>query len=165
MHKEILYRIENSQVRIACSHEDDEFLLGYAIDDAFVFVKENYRKQGIATLLCENIKMSDESGYMTKLGKKIIQAKEAHLTNQEQPEDNKAIATKNIEKLIKSGFPIKVAKFDPALTSGYANAEYEFNMASTNKLRVPDEMYLTPMGVIVVQNGKVFGGTAYSWSV
>ena len=72
---------------------------------------------------------------------------------------------KSLEKLIKSGFPIKVAKFDPALTSGYGTAEGEFNKTSSNKFKVPKAMFMTPIGVIIIQENKIFGGNAHSWSV
>jgi hypothetical protein len=75
--KEIRQCIEESKVNIASLKSDPDFLVGYAVikDQVveFVYVKLDYRKQGIATILCRGLKLGAP---ITKVGKAILRHKE-----------------------------------------------------------------------------------------
>lgn len=163
-HAEMLGLITNSQINIACDSDNPDFLLGYSINHSnvvsFLYVKETYRKQGIAKMLASQYGFDFNSKYMTELGRQIIKqqhAKEAHMTDHETPSDTKQDSSKNIEKLIKTGFEISCVRFQSAILSAFGSAEFEINKGSGNAQRRPQEMYYTPTGIIIRQNDKWFG--------
>ena len=60
-------------VRIASLKSDPDHLVGYCVTNdstvQFVYVKLDYRKQGIATILCRGLNLGDP---VTKIGKSIL---------------------------------------------------------------------------------------------
>ena len=77
--------LENADIRIACRDDDHDFIVGYAIINfdtcEFVYVKEGYRKQGIATLLIpDNI---NKFNNITKIGKVILDARNSRTIKEE----------------------------------------------------------------------------------
>ncbi len=158
IHPEILNLINIFDIYVAHDADDEDFLLGYIIDRYFIYVKEYYREQGIATLLSKELAVDPATPYATKLGMLILtRAKEAHMTDHETPSDLKESTTKNLEKLIKNGFQISVCRFQSAILSGYGTAEFELSTTSNNPQRRFEEMHFTSAGVIIKQNGKWFG--------
>jgi hypothetical protein len=69
----------NTKVRIACAKDEPDFIAGYAVMTGnhleFCYIKINYRKKGIATLLAKNC--TSFAHPSTKIGKKI--AEDHHL--------------------------------------------------------------------------------------
>lgn len=73
----LLLREPSTKVKIACLQDDPDQILGYSAFShstlEFVYVKNDYRKQGIATLLTKGF--SDIVNPMTKIGKAIADKK------------------------------------------------------------------------------------------
>lgn len=72
--------LNKSEVAVACLPDDDDIVLGYAIYEPevclhYVFVKEVFRKQGVATALTGKANTSSVS-HITKIGNSIRKAKD-----------------------------------------------------------------------------------------
>lgn len=71
--------IPESEISIACTTDDINFIVGYSVVAGrtlqFVYVKEDYRKQGIARLLVKHNKQIREvnMGFVTRVGDAIIE--------------------------------------------------------------------------------------------
>lgn len=71
--------LKKSKVVVACLPDDDDIVLGYAIYEPglclhYVFVKEVFRKQGVASALTGEANTSSVS-HITKIGNSIRKAK------------------------------------------------------------------------------------------
>lgn len=156
--------LTTADILIAASDDDPNLILGYAISDKrtleFVYVKEAYRKQGIATMLAKELSYGDVSEKnMTKLGRKIIEQAKQPLENQvEKKTENKPteVSEDRFESLIASGFPIDFIRFQSAILSGHNQAESQLSMNSGNKVRKADSIHYTAFGVVIKQNGTRF---------
>jgi hypothetical protein len=75
--KQIRETLKNAEVRIACLSHFPDVIIGYSVMTKkhlhWVFVKPEYRKTGVATLLTKGFKTYDEP--MTKIGKAILEKK------------------------------------------------------------------------------------------
>lgn len=82
--------MEDCLIRIACLQDEPYTIIGYAVIDLdtllWIYVKEDYRRQGIANLLTAT-KVKKYNDQMTKLGKLIIDARkrEPHGRNENEP--------------------------------------------------------------------------------
>lgn len=163
--------LKTAHIVIACDESDPDFVLGYAVMQRlsdceileFVYVKGDYRKQGIATMLLKSTPYTAINVQnMTKLGKKILDQK----SNQQEKQMAKAkeqpqkIAQENkdeksrLEKLIESGIPITKITFQSAIISGHNTAESQLDLDSSNVQRRPEAMtYCGPFGVVITHNG------------
>lgn len=85
-HKYVLELLDNADIFIACSDFDQSHILGYAIIEdrclEYVYVKEWYRNNGIASLLTHDRFNDINHANITKAGQAIIdrQDREADLT-------------------------------------------------------------------------------------
>jgi hypothetical protein len=74
--RELLSR-EGIEVRVACSQDDPQFIVGYSVTQEthleFVYVKIDYRKRGIGALLSKGYETHSEP--FTKIAKKIVERK------------------------------------------------------------------------------------------
>jgi len=65
----------STEVRIACDKKDPDFIAGYSVLTGsflhFAYVKIDYRKKGIARLLCKGVKSVAQPA--TKIGKEIVE--------------------------------------------------------------------------------------------
>ncbi len=155
---------------MAVSQDDPDHILGYAVFNAgkliFIYIKDTYRKQGIATMLSKEVMFeSFNEETMTKLGRQILSQKQAYKENllaqptavktetlttpESKPSPDKDV----IDVLIENGFEIQKVTFQSAVLSGFNAAEFQFAHSSTNKLRKPDALYWTQVGVVWKQNG------------
>lgn len=69
--------IPESKIYIACQKDDAPFILGYSIINdnnlLFVYIKDAYRKQGLATFLTKNKGISEVAGsFVTRIGAAIM---------------------------------------------------------------------------------------------
>lgn len=75
-HTKVNQQIQDATIYVACSRDDEDFTLGYAIIQnnvlQFVYVKPLYRNQGIATLLTKDKYQTINPNHMTKVGYAII---------------------------------------------------------------------------------------------
>lgn len=71
--EEIKKCLESATVNMASLKSDPNFLVGYAVIKdktvEFVYVKLDYRKQGIASILCKGLKLGQP---VTKVGSAIV---------------------------------------------------------------------------------------------
>lgn len=78
--------LKEANVKIACKADDPNFILGYSVMTGtkleFVYVKADYRKQGIAKILTKGFKTWDEA--KTNIGR-AIERKLTHIPNSERP--------------------------------------------------------------------------------
>lgn len=85
-------------VRIACLQNDPNHIIGYSvmIDThlEWVYVKVDYRKQGIATLLIQGFESYSEPE--TKIGKAIAATKENHGSHREQTQEAQALSPREV---------------------------------------------------------------------
>ncbi len=69
--------LKDGQVSIACMTDDADTILGYAVMNGstleWIYVKEAFRKQGIANLMLKGKKIESVSN-LTKIGKSIAEA-------------------------------------------------------------------------------------------
>lgn len=87
--------LKEGTIYIACEDQMPNFVLGYSIIEDhvlhFVFVKRDYRKNGIGTLLIKNRAIEDVyKPNMTKIGASIMQNHEDlfHLKKEDEHESN-----------------------------------------------------------------------------
>ena len=70
--------LKTAQVRVACLDDDPLFIVGYAVFTGihldWVYVKADYRKKGVGTLLVPK-NVETVTSYETKIGKFIIEKK------------------------------------------------------------------------------------------
>lgn len=83
--------LEYADIKISCAKDDTDFIIGYSIiaNDTleWVYVKHDYRKQGIAKHLIKNKKLTGiNENNLTKLGHEIM--KNHHLFKQQKEEPN-----------------------------------------------------------------------------
>jgi hypothetical protein len=74
-YQHVKHCLETGSVYIACMEDNPDFLLGYSVITGplleFVYVKKDFRNQGIATLLVKNKNVSKVKN-LTKIGAAIL---------------------------------------------------------------------------------------------
>lgn len=158
--------LKRAQIDVAVDESDPKFIIGYSIIDyeipdgrlEYVFIKEPYRRQGIAKLLLKQhpYKLINQSN-LTKLGRQILEQMKAKESDQDetqpaQPQPKEPKLENKIDSLIRSGFPVNKVTFQSAIISGFNTAESQMDLASSNKSRRPDRMFYTSAGIIIEQN-------------
>ncbi len=85
-YKVVRAQLETASVRIACSQEEPDTILGYSIISGktlhFVYVKSNVRKQGIGNLLTRNKFTDVDNLTLTKVGSSILKNRKKGETNE-----------------------------------------------------------------------------------
>lgn len=82
-HEYMKWLLINSEIEIACLDEEPDFVIGYAIlcnnKIEFVYVKKDYRKKKIATLLLKNKTFNQiNENNLTKIGESIWNKRKTH---------------------------------------------------------------------------------------
>lgn len=154
--------LQRAKVVIATTDDDQSHILGFAIFDLaiecleFIYVKDAYRKQRIATMLSKQVShVCINKNNMTKLGQKILDQLHQHKALEVVPMESIKNEPDDLDKVagwIKNGIAVKKASFQSAILSGFNAAESQLSKDSHNKIRVPEEMYYTMGGLVVIQN-------------
>lgn len=144
---------------MAIAEDDPDFLLGYIIcvgsQLEFIYVKDGYLNQGIATMLSNELPWSEvNKNNLTKIGKIILEQKEASVKTQPESTSDKKLPA-IMDDWIDMGFLVRCATFHDAITAAHNTAESQLSMDSNNKQRRPDSMHYTPYGLIVKQNNNI----------
>lgn len=169
--------LTHAQIYVAVLEDDPDMILGYGIFHGdtleFLYTKEGYRRQGVATLLARQYEYKKlNPKHITKLAKQILDNKfqkeqesmdDSKKTPSEAAHGHSSEATRTspltdeqkIQHFIEQGFAIRYVAFQSAVLSGFNAAENQFSMDSSNKMRVPTSLHWTPAGIIIKQNGKV----------
>lgn len=88
--KEIKEILRNAAVRVACIKSEPDIIIGYSVFTGthldWIFVKINYRRQGIATLLFPKTTETVTSD-VTKIGDAIIQKKKLKIKENQNEEE------------------------------------------------------------------------------